>query len=156
MTPTWTSQNAANMAYQEFLRQQGLPYQQAAAYGQLAGTVPSLVDSKSTTKTTSQPGLAQILQMGGQVAGMFMGGAGGMGGGGGGSVPSDVRLKRDIEHVLTDAKGRDWYDYRYVWQDDDEPKQRGVMAQQILSTDPHAVITDDPSGFLKVNYEALA
>jgi len=151
-----TSQNAANMAYQEFLRQQGLPYQQAAAYGQLAGTVPSLVDSKSTTKTTAQPGLSQIIGMAGNVAGMFMGAPGGMSGGGmGGSVPSDVRLKKDIEHVLTDAKGRNWYDYRYVWQEADEPKQRGVMAQEALITDPHAVSVGD-NGYLQVNYEALA
>lgn len=151
-----TSQNAANMAYQEFLRQQGLPYQQAAAYGQLAGTVQPLTDMKGTTKTTSQPGAAQILGMAGNLAGMFMGMPGGMGGGGmGGSVPSDVRLKKDIEHALTDGRGRNWYDYRYVWQDDDEPKQRGVMAQEILTTDPQAVSVGS-NGYLQVNYGALA
>ena len=146
-----TSQNAANMAYQEFLRQQGLPYQQANAYGQLAGVVPQIVDSKGTTKTTGTPGVAQILGGLGNVAGMFMGSPGM----GGGSVPSDRRLKKDIEHVLTDAKGRDWFDYRYVWQDDDEPKQRGVMAQQMLITDPQAVSLA-PTGYLQVNYGALS
>ena len=91
----------------------------------------------------------------GNVAGMFMGSPGMGGGGMGGSVPSDRRLKKDIEHVLIDAKGRDWFDYRYVWQDDDEPKQRGVMAQQMLTTDPQAVSLA-PTGYLQVNYGALS
>ena len=47
-----TQENANNMAYAEWLRQQGLPMELAQAYAGLAGQVPILVDNKSTGKTT--------------------------------------------------------------------------------------------------------
>lgn len=122
-----TQQNQNQMSYEEWMRQQQQPYQLAAAYGGLANTVPITVDNKSKGSSMGVTGSAQF---------------------------SDYRLKTDIEHVLTDAKGRDWFDYRYIWQDDDEPKQRGVMAQQMLLTDPQAVKTG-PGGFLMVDYGAL-
>jgi len=66
---------------------------------------------------------------------------------------SDRRLKADIEPVGTDAKGRRWYDFRYLW---DEPGtvHRGVMAQEVRETDPDAVATHE-SGFLMVDYAKL-
>jgi hypothetical protein len=65
---------------------------------------------------------------------------------------SDERMKTDIQHVGHDGK-RDWFDYRYLW---DEPGtvRRGVMAQQLLTTDPQAVHVHD-SGYLMVNYASL-
>lgn len=125
-----TAQNN-QLNYEEWLRQQNLPIELAGAYGSLLGGIPAIVDNKSKG---SQSGTSASV----------------------GFKYSDARLKRDVEHVLTDAKGRHWFDFRYVWQDDDEPKQRGVMAQQILKTDPHAVTTDPASGYLKVDYGALA
>jgi hypothetical protein len=66
---------------------------------------------------------------------------------------SDRRLKTDIEPVRTDGKGRQWYCYRYVW---DEPGtvREGVMAQEVAATDPQAVSTHE-SGFLMVDYGKL-
>ena len=65
---------------------------------------------------------------------------------------SDERVKTDFQHVGSDGK-RDWFDYRYLW---DEPGtvRRGVMAQQLLTTDPQAVHVHD-SGYLMVNYASL-
>lgn len=126
-----TQQNQNQMAYDEFLRQQEYPLLLAGAYNQAAGTVPILVDTKATSK---QSGTSVGLQAG--------------------YTYSDRRLKTDVEYALTDGKGRRWYDFRYVWQEPDEPKQRGVMAQEVIATDPQAVATD-PHGYLVVNYGAL-
>lgn len=68
------------------------------------------------------------------------------------AAASDVRLKQDIEHVETDAKGRRWYEFAYVW--DPETRHRGVMAQEVRVTDPEAVF-QHPMGFLMVDYAKL-
>jgi len=65
---------------------------------------------------------------------------------------SDARLKRNIETLGYDAKGRRWTEYEYVW---GGPRQVGVIAQEIAATDPQAVAVDKASGFLMVNYGAL-
>lgn len=62
---------------------------------------------------------------------------------------SDARLKSDIIHVLTDGKGVRWYDYTIAGR-----RERGVMAQEVALTHPHAVAVD-ASGFLMVDYGAL-
>jgi hypothetical protein len=66
---------------------------------------------------------------------------------------SDERLKRDIRFVGRDASGRNWYDFRYSW---DAPNitRRGVIAQEILRTDPDAVSVG-PFDYLMVNYARL-
>ena len=69
------------------------------------------------------------------------------------SIFSDARLKTDIQPVGCDASGRQWYDYRYVW-DAPATVRRGVLAQEILQSDPDAV-TVRPLGFLMVNYGKL-
>lgn len=98
--------------------------------------------SNSTGTTTQNAGLGGILQ-----------GLGALGSGLGAMGVSDRRLKADIVHVATDARGRAWYDFRYLW---DEPGtvHRGVMAQEIAHTDPQAVFTH-PAGFLMVDYAQL-
>lgn len=62
------------------------------------------------------------------------------------------RLKRDIETEGYDDKGRRWVSWRYVW--DQAKRHVGVIAQEVLKTDPNAVIVH-PSGYLMVNYGAL-
>jgi hypothetical protein len=65
---------------------------------------------------------------------------------------SDVRLKDNIVFTHQDESGRKWYDYNYVW----EPgvTHNGVLAQEIITTDPEAVFMDE-SGFYKVDYGSL-
>lgn len=65
---------------------------------------------------------------------------------------SDERLKRNVETVGYDNKGRRWAEYEYVW----EPgvRRRGVIAQEVLGTDPGAVL-EGPNGFLMVDYAKL-
>lgn len=69
------------------------------------------------------------------------------------SLFSDERLKADIVPVRKDKRGRQWYQYRYVW---DAPGtiHEGVMAQEIMDSDPQAVTVHD-SGFLMVDYLQL-
>jgi hypothetical protein len=93
----------------------------------------------STTKTSqSDPlgSIGQALKVAGTAAVLF----------------SDQRLKDNIELVGRDPKGRNVYDYDYLW----EPGQRrrGYMAQELAKSDPQAVRRHG-SGFLQVDYEAV-
>lgn len=66
-------------------------------------------------------------------------------------VPSDPRLKRDVEYSHTDSDGLRWWRYRYLWDADDAPLHTGVMATE---APPHAVSIGG-SGFLMVDYGQL-
>jgi hypothetical protein len=66
---------------------------------------------------------------------------------------SDENLKLDVQTLGYDEKGRRWVSYRYLW---DEPNvlRTGVIAQEILKSDPKAV-RRDASGYLRVKYGML-
>ena len=66
-------------------------------------------------------------------------------------VPSDRRLKTDIIRVGTLPNGVGLYHFRYIL---GGPAHIGVMAQEVLSVRPDAVVMDR-GGFYKVNYRAL-
>jgi hypothetical protein len=59
---------------------------------------------------------------------------------------SDRRLKRNIKPL-----GGGWYSFDYVW---GGPRQIGVMAQEVMLTNPAAVHVH-PSGYLMVDYGSL-
>lgn len=59
---------------------------------------------------------------------------------------SDRRLKKNIVPL-----GRGWYAFSYLW---DDALHFGVMAQEVLLTNPEAVIMH-PSGYLMVDYARL-
>jgi hypothetical protein len=65
--------------------------------------------------------------------------------------PSDIRLKRDITRVERLPNGLDLYRYRYLWSD---IPYVGVMAQDVASLDPAAVVRG-ADGYLRVNYARL-
>jgi hypothetical protein len=64
--------------------------------------------------------------------------------------PSDRRIKRNIEPIST-FNGIQLYRFQYLWSDQ---VYVGVMAQDLLETHPHAVVTNE-YGFYGVNYGAL-
>ena len=67
---------------------------------------------------------------------------------------SDGDLKVDIQTIGFDKKNRRIVQFRYR----DDPERRlhvGVIAQEIMKSDPQAVIRDPASGYLRVNYGAL-
>lgn len=128
-----TQQNANDLNYGEFQRQQQYPFQQIAGYSSLLGGVPALVDSQGKSSGSSFGATAGV------------------------SYPSDRRLKQDIE-PLGSMHGYDWYRYAY----NDEGKARGgadgwhigVMAQEVEQIKPEAV-SYDADGYRYVNYGDL-
>lgn len=61
---------------------------------------------------------------------------------------SDKRLKVDIKHVGISGIGLNIYEWNYIW---GGPRYRGVMAQEVQSTRPDAVVQMS-NGFLGVIY----
>jgi hypothetical protein len=74
-------------------------------------------------------------------------------GGGGRRVPSDMRLKQDIEHIATLENGLKLYSFKYLWDDTDRV---GVLAQDLLANPAHKhAVVSMSNGFYAVNYAAL-
>lgn len=69
----------------------------------------------------------------------------------GGAVVSDERLKTDIARIGTAPNGLPVYQFSYVGM---EGTYQGVMAQDVLSYRPEAIIRH-PSGYLMVDYDLL-
>jgi len=137
---------AAQTDQENAIRQYPIQYQQQMSQ-LLAGLNPELYTGKtitssgtetgSGTSTTKASDLLGTLGQGAQIAALFA---------------SDARLKQDVETVGYDAKGRRWVSFAYIW----APLKRfvGVIAQEILRTDPHAVRVGG-DGYLMVNYAEL-
>jgi hypothetical protein len=67
--------------------------------------------------------------------------------------PSDVRLKDNIKFVGVDPDtGIGLYEFNYY---NDDTRYRGVLAQEVMQTHPDAVIQDEASGYLVVDYGML-
>jgi hypothetical protein len=65
--------------------------------------------------------------------------------------PSDARFKTDIIPVGRTSHGLTLYEFGYLHR---EGRFRGVMAQEVMTHRPDAVIVG-PGGFLRVDYGAL-
>lgn len=63
---------------------------------------------------------------------------------------SDERLKQDIECV---GRENGYNIYEFAYKSNPESRYRGVMAQEVIQTDPDAVMEVD--GYLAVNYGAI-
>ncbi len=66
-------------------------------------------------------------------------------------TPSDIRLKKNIRRVGTHARGIGLYEFSYIGS---TMRHIGVMAQEVLTVAPHAVVTG-ADGFYRVDYSAL-
>ena len=64
---------------------------------------------------------------------------------------SDTRLKENIELVGQSDSGINIYEFNYI---DGHGRFRGVLAQELLTTHPEAVIEDE-YGYYKVNYDLI-
>ena len=67
-------------------------------------------------------------------------------------IPSDMRLKRDIALLARRGDGLGVYSFKYVWS---ENVYVGVMAQEVALLYPDAVLRDDLTGYMAVNYTRL-
>lgn len=71
-------------------------------------------------------------------------------------VISDRRLKKDIELIPDKTlAGLPMYKYRYVWQQDNEEKVEGVMADELINAGLDKYVCRMPSGYLAVRYNSL-
>lgn len=66
------------------------------------------------------------------------------------TIISDRRLKTQIKRVGTHILGIGFYEWVYLWGE----KARGVMAQEVLTVKPEAVVLM-PNGFYAVDYKVL-
>ena len=78
--------------------------------------------------------------------GSALGGIASIAGTGAKMYMSDIRLKKDIVHLVDG-----WYEYEYVW---GGGRRVGMMAQELQKTRPELVITM-PNGYLAINYGGL-
>ena len=76
---------------------------------------------------------------------------GGATGGLSGSGLSDIRLKKDIEHLFTMDNGVPIYSFKYQWSDD---TNIGTMAQDIEGIIPDAVFMNS-EGYKMVDYSKV-
>ena len=65
---------------------------------------------------------------------------------------SDARLKRDVTLLGRRGDGLGIYAYKYVWSD---AVHIGVMAQEVALIHPAAVVRDELTGYMAVNYGLL-
>lgn len=65
-----------------------------------------------------------------------------------------MRVKENIRTIGHDRRGRRWVEFNYRWEPPEMVRQ-GVIAQEILKTDPEAVVTDSVSGLYRVDYTKL-
>lgn len=128
-------QDALSRLYQQYMDE----WQTRMGLQQLQTGALGAVPTPTSTTAKSTPGLMDYLQTGANsalaAAALF----------------SDERLKENIETAGFDAKGRRWVDYNYVWGPE---RYRGVLAQEILASDPEAV-SEHESGYLMVDYSKL-
>lgn len=134
-----------NANYQKSLTEKQLILDQQNLLNASLGLIPvqQTINSSGTTQTTTSPGFTDILNSLGNAAS------------GAASLwkASDVRTKSDVRTLGHDARGRRWVSFRYKW----EPAgtvRRGVIAQEILHSDPDAVCLGD-DGIYRVDYSQL-
>lgn len=137
-----------NALYQEYLRQQQFPMAEQQMLNSSLGLIPV---QQTTTSNTSGSGTEKT---GGGFMGILGGlGALGQGLGAMGLSFSDGDLKTDVETLRHDSHGRRWVSFRYLWEPQ-EVRHEGVIAQEILKSDPHAVHLGR-DGFYRVDYSRL-
>ena len=131
-----TEQSRLDALYQQFLREQNLPYQQLAALTGAASGVPT-----TTSETVSKkPGIFDYLTLGATFA------------------SSDRRLKKNIKHIDT-VDGVKFYTWEWNEIADQigvsGDRTVGVIAQELEAIYPELVI-EGGDGYLRVNYGGLA
>jgi Chaperone of endosialidase len=129
-----TQQSADTAAYQQYLQQQGYPFQTAAFLAQY-GLGAALGQGSTTSGTQTAPGPNIFGQLGGLgIAGI--------------SAFSDKNLKEDIKKVGKTFDGQPIYSYRFKGS---PMTQMGLLAQDVERSHPDAV--GKSHGFMTVDYD---
>lgn len=131
-----TEQARLDALYQEFLREQGLPYQQLSALTSAGSGIPTTVSET----TSRRPGLFDYLTLGATFA------------------ASDRRLKKNVKHIDT-VDGIKFYTWEWNETADQigvsGDRTVGVIAQELEAIYPE-LVTEGGDGYLRVNYGGLA
>lgn len=138
-----------NQLYQLQDRYTQAPLTQLQNTGNLLN--PGLIQSLSGQTITSQSnGVDQTKKSGGLLNGLL-----GVASLGAKFIPSDRRLKRNIEKIGEEADGLGRYRWNYAWGDMVWPEaSEGVMADEVARLRPWA-LGPDKAGYATVNYGAL-
>lgn len=130
------NQGQLDINYEDFDKEQAYPYEQVNFLSNILNPLTGAYRSQTQTNSSKEGGgskLGQAIGIAANVASIF----------------SDERLKTDIEKVGELDNGLPIYSFRYK---DGGPQQIGLLAQEVEEVNPEAV-TEDPSGFKKVNYK---
>lgn len=142
-------QELLNQQYQDFINKQQFPYKQLEF---MSGILRGTPATGQTSTLYQQPG-----SLFGQIAGVGLGLGSLFGGLGGSNVmtgtatgtPSDRRLKSNVVRIGTHPLGIGVYEYD-IW----GLRQRGVMADEVLTVMPEAVSLHE-NGYLAVRYDMI-
>jgi len=138
-------QELLNQQYQDFINKQQFPYQQLEFMSGILRGLPA--SGQSQTMYQRPPSMFN------QIAGLGLMGLGGLFGGAGGSggtpAPSDRRLKSNVVRIGTHPLGIGVYEYD-IW----GLRQRGVMADEVMSVMPEAVEMHK-DGYMAVRYDMI-
>ena len=135
-------QNVLDARYGEFMRRQQDPFAKLQALNQTIGSVPFSQSSTSSYKPSFWENMGTMMTgVGGIMAAM----------------PSDVRLKKDIQYLGKHEKG--FGIYKWNWNDDAKAmgindRTVGVLAQELIEFMPEAVSVH-PKGYLQVDYNLV-
>lgn len=66
---------------------------------------------------------------------------------------SDRRAKRNIRKIGTTRNGLPWYEFRYVWDEENSPLRQGLMSDDVRKVVPNAVAIDLATGYDRVRYD---
>jgi hypothetical protein len=125
---------------------------QGAQGTDVAGLINQNYQNQMSQYNAQQSGsnnlMSSLFSLGGSVAGGFAGSEAGSAAIAG--LFSDERLKDNIE-LVGKEKGHNIYEFNYR---DGSGRFRGVMAQDVIKTNPDAVMTM-PNGYMAVNYDKL-
>lgn len=102
------------------------------------------ITSGGTSTETTKGGGDPLGSIGG-----LLGGLGAIGQAGGFAALSDVRLKENVRKI-GERNGYNLYEFNYIGQ---EPRYKGVLAQEVEKINPEAV--SEVNGFKAVNYDAI-
>jgi hypothetical protein len=126
------------------------PLSQLQALGTLNAMTPYQILVGQQTQGTNVGNSSGTSQQSGSLFGSLLG----LGSLASSFIPSDRRLKRNIERLGTRANGLGIYRYGYLWDDENSANEIGVMADEVAQIVPEA-LGPVVGGFATVNYAMI-
>lgn len=158
--------NTSNLRYNDYARERGAMDSAAGRAGGIASAdylpIQGLFGALQASQTPIDAASRYAGGLGGLLGGYQSQSQGGLGSllgpaaqlGSAAFFASERRVKRDIEQIGEMPDGLGVYNYRYLWDADDEPLRTGVMVDEVAALRPWALgpVVD---GIQTVDYRAL-